>query len=434
MSTAETLLENIINCKNILLSGPGGTGKSYLIVNIIQKWAIQQSKNIFITSTTGVSALAIGGTTIHRWSGIKLGKDPFVKIISRIKKNKETFQRWKDCDILVIDEISMLGLSTLELLDRIAKVIRNSTLVFGGIQVVFSGDFLQLPPIDDDFCFKSQIWQNFNFSYHKLTIPKRYDDLEHFEMLQRIRVGKPSTDDIKKLKQRVNTYIDYIGNGGERKDTIKPTRIFSLKKDVDRHNLTELSKISSDEIIFNCIDKISLKKEQKEQKEQKEKLSTTEIQEYTEFMDTIVPYRLSFKVGSQVMLTYNLSIEDGLVNGSRGVVLSIPPDGKSVNVLFKNGLSCMIEYNLYEFEDDRVKFQRHQIPLVLAWGISIHKSQGCTLDYAIIDLGPNIFSPGMAYVALSRVKSLNGIYISSFLHGKIYADKEALDFEEILEL
>jgi ATP-dependent DNA helicase PIF1 len=141
-----------------------------------------------------------------------------------------------------------------------------------------------------------------------------------------------------------------------------------------------------------------------------------------------------FKVGAQVMLTYNLSIEDGLVNGSRGIITFISPDSKNITVLFKNGITSVIPYNLYEFEDDHVKVQRHQIPLVLAWGTSIHKSQGSTLDYAIIDLGPNIFSPGMAYVALSRVKSLDGIYISSFLNGKLYADKDALDFEDQMDL
>ena len=422
-----------VNKRNIFLAGPAGTGKSHILVNTIKKIAEEKKIPIGLTSTTGVSALSIGGTTTHRWTGIKLGKEPLLTIVNKIKtQNKECFNRWKDSKILIIDEVSMFGAQTFELVDRVGRYIReNDDEPFGGMQMIFSGDFLQLPPVNDNFVFESDIWDELNIRCYRLTKPKRYPDEEHFNMLQRIRVGKPTSDDIKKLKCRVDAYIDYIGSGRERKDEIKPTRIFSLKKDVDKYNSDELNKLPGEPVNYNSVDKFIVKKGKDDKKKEKGEMSARDILDYTEFLDTIIPRRLSFKPGAQVMLTYNLSIDIGLVNGSRGVVKLCDQDG--VTVLFKNGITTKIVFNPNDFEDVKVKMIRYQIPLILAYAISTHKSQGATLDYAIVDLGTSIFAPGMAYVSLSRVRTLEGLFLSNFIPSKLYADEKALGYEEIIE-
>lgn len=433
-----------VNKRNIYLSGPGGTGKSFLLVNTIKRIANERGIKVGITSTTGVSALSIGGTTTHRWTGIKLGKEALLTITERIRRyNKECYAQWRECQILIIDEVSMLGMKTFELIDRVGRNIREIDLPFGGMQVIFSGDFLQLPPIADEFAFKSEVWDELNIKCYRLNKPRRYPDEKHFEMLQRCRLGKLLPSDIKTLYSRADAYIKYIGDGMERKEQIKPTRIFSFKKDVEKHNMDELTKLPGDAIAFNSIDKFKIKGQPElkdridsmissgKKKGKEEQLSSKDILDYTEFLNTVVPKQLFFKPGAQVMLTYNLSPDIGLVNGSRGVSKSIEQDG--ITVLFKNGITTKIVYHEFEFEDGKVKMTRFQLPLMLSWANSIHKSQGATLDYAIIDLGSSIFCDGMAYVALSRVRTLDGLLLSGFIPKKITANQEALDFEEIME-
>ena len=415
--------------RNVCLLGPGGTGKSYISVNVIKKIATERGISIAITSTTGVSALYIGGNTIHRWTGIKLGKEPAQLIAERIKtRDKDCYERWKNGKILVIDEVSMMGSQTLELIDKVGQYVRENDQPFGGIQVIFTGDFLQLPPVNDEFVFKSELWDELNIRYYRLTEPKRYPDKDHFAMLMRIRLGTQTPADIKLLKSRVDKYIDYVGSGKERKDAIKPTRIFSLKKDVEKYNMDELNKLPGSEFIYNSIDRFV--KKGKDAKKKSE-LTSKEILDYTDYLDTLIPRRLYFKPGAQVMLTYNLSVDIGLVNGSRGVVKTCDQDG--VTVMFKNGITTKIVFNQNDFDDNTVKMTRYQLPLKLAWGISIHRSQGATLDHAIVDLGSTIFAPGMAYVALSRVRTVDGLLLSNFIESKLYADKEALEFEDIVE-
>jgi ATP-dependent DNA helicase PIF1 len=439
------ILYQVFNKKrHIYLSGPGGTGKSYIVTNFIKKEAEKREKVVAITSTTGVSALGVKGTTIHRWSGIKLGKESVLTIVTRIRNtNKDCLKRWKETDILVIDEISMLGLSTMEKIDRVGRHLREEPdLPFGGLQIIFSGDFLQLPAVNDDPCFKSDLWDELDFKYFLLKEPKRYPDKSHFEMLLRVRVGQHTSEDVKKLKERTKAYIDYIADGRERKDEIKPTRIYSINEHVNKHNNDELAKLIDEPTTYKAIDKFIVKngknnlpelKEKIDLKKKKNKteLSDKEIAEYTEFLDTVTPTNLFFKPGAQVMLKYNLSMELGLVNGSRGVVKSCDPT--TVTVLFKNGITTKIATVETEFQDCYVQIIRHQIPLTLAWAGSIHGNQGSTLDFAIIDLGPSIFAAGQAYVSLSRVKTLDGILISSFVPKKIFADPDALEFEEMME-
>lgn len=425
-----------VNKRNLCIIGPGGTGKSHIAVNEIKRRADQRGIHIALTSTTGVSALSIGGTTIHRWTGIKLGKEALLTIVSRIKYyNKDCLKRWKECKIMIVDEISMLGLKTFELIDRVGRCIREEDdIPFGGMQMIFFGDFLQLPPVGDDFAFKSDVWDELNLKYYYLTTPRRYKCIDHFNLLLRARIGEYTPEDIKKLNERVQAYIDYIGSGQEKKEDIKPTRIFPLKNNVEKHNLDELARLPGISIGYNSIDKFVIKKGKNgnpELKDKEKELSTKEVTEYTEFLDTLVPRRLFFKPGAQVMLTCNLSTDLGLVNGSRGVVKSCEQDG--ITVSFKNGITTKIAFRPNDHEDGKVKMVRFQVPLILAWAISIHKAQGVSLDYAIMDLGPSIFAPGMAYVSLSRVRTLEGLYLSGFIPSKLYADRDALEFDNMVK-
>lgn len=462
--------------RNIAFTGPGGTGKSFEI-KLLKLAADTLSIQCPVTSTTGVSALGVNGTTIHRWSCIKLGKDPVMVIVNKILNNKDALKRILGAKILVIDEVSMFGSKTLYLVHDVCQRVRDNYHPFGGLQLVLSFDFLQLPPVNDEFAFKNELWEELNLKYFKFDDPKRFPDLEHFKLLKRARLGSISDEDDKKLRKRVVAYHDYLRKGGDRVLEIKPTKVFSKKIDVEKVNLDELAKLPGDPFPYKARDKFVLKKKKKgekllakisierkngvkkvellpvnkpaqpgrsiELKENLEHITNPNVEgrdeniidkkdekDYTEYFNTIVPQHLFFKIGAQVMLTFNVDIDLGLVNGSRGVIVSCDEDG--VVVQFINGITTKIGFNTYEFEDDKMKVSRLQLPFILAWALTIHKLQGCSLDFAVIDLGPSIFCPGMGYVALSRVRTLEGIYLTNYVRKKIYADEDALAFEEFI--
>ena len=423
INLTDTLKEDIFTRrKNIFLSGQAGTGKSRLLKDIKIYAEETYHWKVAIVSTTGVSAISVGGTTIHSWSGIRLGTEPVDTIVKRIRyKNKECAERWQACDLLLVDEVSMLGSKTFELISQVGCLIRRTPHhPFGGLQVVFTGDFLQLPPINDAYAFESSLWNELEFNCVTLYHPYRFPDQSHFYMLTRIRLGTLLPSDIKRLKQREEAYTKYLNTNQDEKEEIKPTKLHSLKRDVEFENHIELEKLPAPDRLYKCKDTYK--------RWDKTPLSEYEKKSYTDFLNSVVPAVLILKVGAQVMLTYNLSIEMELVNGSRGVVKQCEEDG--VRVLFRNGLIVKIPYHDYEFEDGKAKYIRYQIPLILAWTLTINKSQGSTLDYAIIDIGPSIFAPSMAYVALSRVKTLQGLFISSFSPEKIFCSESALSFEK----
>lgn len=434
-----------VNHRNILISGSAGCGKSFGI-SMIKRECIRLAIQCDLTSTTGVSAHALGygASTVHRFTAIKLGDKPIEVILKNIRQNPDKLKRWKNSQMLVIDEVSMLGASILELISKIGqeirlgkKEIRARTAAkqpippFGGLQVIFSGDFMQLQPIKDKFSFESSIWPQLNLFNFRVTHPYRYPDPKHFEMLSRVRIGKQTGDDIAALRTRVEAYEEYRGRerAGEIKDDdIKPTRIFPLKKDVETINLAELEKLEGDTIIYDAEDIILIKTT----KEGKLVVSPDSVNtaDYCEYMDSIVSPEILLKVGAQVMLTKNLSVEEGLVNGARGVVEECHDE--RIVVRFKCGMIIDIIPHAFEYEDDKVMITRQQFPLILSWAMSCHKSQGSTLDFAIIDLGSSLFAPGMGYVMLSRCKTLQGIFINNIMPQMIRPDETALAFETAL--
>jgi len=417
LNTEQQIEQAFLDGKNIYISGVGGTGKSYFIKYLNEKY----EKGV-LTSTTGISAFNIGGRTLHSWAGVVLPNnedDPekiFKRCIFKIKKDVRILKRWKFTKCLFIDEVSMLGGTYLTLLDAIAKVVRKSDKPFGGIQIVCTGDFLQLPPVKDVYPFEVNIWSDLNFTTFNLTKCHRFNDNVYMELLKRARIGKFTKEDIEILQKRVGLEI------GE----IIPTILLSKNADVYEKNRKELDKLPGETNIITAVDEVL-----DQQGKKIGEFIPKEIEDEFTCEKT-----LYLKSRAQVMLTINYDIEMGFVNGSRGVIQSITRsamDGSViVHVKFMNGAILPVTSHSFGIEDGDVKYVRKMLPLKLCWATSIHKSQGLTLDNIYVDLGKDIFCPGQGYVALSRCRNLNSLHIKTFLPSKIYPDKKALEFERTL--
>jgi ATP-dependent DNA helicase PIF1 len=392
----EDVITSIASGDSLFLTGPGGTGKSHLIHSLRAKFP---TKNIAITAMTGCAALLIGdgAKTLHSWAGIGLGKGTVEATVTTIKKVSPLSKRWRQTDILVIDEVSMLTPELLELLNEIAKRLRKSERPMGGMQVVLVGDFLQLPPVAKGsvirFAFESPAWpQIIKKTFHLKRI-FRQQDSSFQKILDEARMGDLSSESLITLKARLNLSYEH--------ELIQPTMLFTRKMDVDQINKAHLDALEGTAYSFSVRTPPVLGH------------PALEIQRTVEKMDKDANYvtELILKVGAQVMLLKNIDQEKGLVNGSRGVVTGFKDDPAHYPiVLFKNQEQRVISPELWG-SDHEPPIHREQIPLRLAYALTIHKAQGATLDCAVIDIGPSTFEYGQAYVALSRVKSLDCLYI-----------------------
>jgi ATP-dependent DNA helicase PIF1 len=391
--------------KSIFLTGPGGTGKSFLLKTMYEMIPDRKGKHVAVTAMTGCAALLIGrfAKTLHSWAGIGLGRESAPTLAALIRRSGKALRRWLGTDILIIDEVSMLTPELLEKLDEVAKLVRRNSLPMGGIQVVFVGDFYQLPPVlkegDISFVFECPLWKEIVQETVCLTQILRQTDPVFHKILDETRKGRISRKTFEILENK-------------KKDTswqtmnIKPTLLYTRRVAVDRVNQENLKALPGDcvpffaETIFEPIDKtMGLTKQ------------SPEIQFTIEKMDKDGPYmaKLYLKKNAQVMLIYNIDQEAGLVNGSRGVIEDFDIEGNPI-VKFLNGTSKIIE-KVSWFSQDFPGVGRKQIPLKLAYAITIHKAQGATLDCALIDIGTSTFECGQAYVALSRVKNLDSLYV-----------------------
>jgi ATP-dependent DNA helicase PIF1 len=442
------ILLSISEKRNIIIHSCGGTGKTFTL-KLLAENLRSQNKKVYVTSSTGVSALNFNNisestegtypaTTLHRFAGIGLGESPVNILINKMKiYNKRAVKNWQKCDILIIDEISMIGGTLFQKLDEIAKILRGNNLPFGGIQLIVSGDFLQLPPVKDIWIFKTKEWEDLDFCPFIFDIPFRYtgeESNDFFQMLLRIRVGKQNENDIKILKGRVcaNQKIHNILNDLDSKndnnllgEVIRPTMLYSLKCDVEAFNNNELDKLPGKLVTFTSVDTVI-----KNSKSDNDKKGLEE--EYMRLLEQDMPRRVSFKVGAQVMLRKNLSVEEGMINGSRGVVVEIIPE-EALVVKFLNGKKVRVELSTRTIEDKYFTVIRIQIPFILAYATTIHKCQGSTLDYVIVDLGYSVFSEGQAYVALSRCRNIKGLFISEFTPSSILVNYDALEYVKTLE-
>ncbi len=398
---------------NTIISGVAGTGKSKLLDELIQRLNLGEKSrhtHVGVTASTGTAALRISGTTLHSWSGVKLGEGNIGELFELVCKNKKAASRWRNCTTLIIDEISMISGHLFDKLNSIAQLMRNNELPFGGIQVVMVGDFLQLPCVSPNappvMCFESKCWNSLNIRVIQLTRVFRQQDVEFAKCLGEIRQGIVTPETRALLQKCVNRKFD-------EKDLIKPTILYPKRREVDAENQKELQKLTSPSVFYNAQDD-----EDRNMKGYMNKHSP-------------VPTKLELKVGAQVMLVKNLKIEDGLVNGSRGVVTKLTQ--ANVTVKFLNNIERVIGRDRWEVtEEKEVVASRCQIPLILASAISIHKSQGASLDRVCVDLR-SIFEDGQAYTALSRCRSLDGLsIIQCFPIHSITTNQKALEFYQNL--
>jgi ATP-dependent DNA helicase PIF1 len=429
--------------ENIFLTGPGGSGKSKLIQHIID-YAKKAQNSYQVCALTGCAAVLLkcGGKTIHSWSGIKLARGDRDKIIANIIKNNRLLKSWRKIKILVIDEVSMMSEKIFELLDEIAKLTRNSKAFYGGIQLIFSGDFFQLPPVGtmgepdtERFCFESKLWnQIFPLDNHiELEKIFRQTDPTYIKILSQVRRGELDEESIQILKTYVNRQYD-----ATKYDGILPTKLYPIRAKVDYVNSTMFEKIDEIEYQLEC----SIRTDCKTIIENGKGLTTEEIlkcnkmtmkeKEYeidSMLNNTPCVRLLSLKKGASVLCTVNIDIENGICNGSQGKVVDIIDNDNKLSVIvkFTNGMTKVIEPYYWQ-SDEYPCIAIGQYPLCLAWALTIHKIQGATLSMAEMDIGKSVFEYGQTYVALSRVQSLEGLYLSAFEPHRVRANPKVVEF------
>jgi len=375
------------------LTGEPGSGKTHTVNRYIP-YLKQLKINAAITASTGIAATHINGMTLHSWSGIgikkKLSDTDIRKIIKyRGKKIDKTA-------VLVIDEISMLDASVLDLVDTVCRAVKKSELPFGGVQVVFVGDFFQLPPVrrQDEapykFAFESNAWQTANPAVCYLTEQHRQSDSELVGLLSAIRSG-----DV------LDFHYECLDRCLSRSpDNQKITKLFPHNADVDKINLEELNKLPGSSVSFVM----------------KSKGNERFVQQLKK--GCLSPEELKLKKGAVVMFTKN-NFELGYVNGTVGTVVGFNEDefgeeGVLPIVKTRTERKIIVEPVQWAVEENsEVVAKIEQLPLRLAWAMTIHKSQGATLDEAFVDL-KGAFVEGQGYVALSRVKTLGGLYLNGY--------------------
>lgn len=400
--------KHMISGKNIFLTGSAGSGKTYLINLFVKKF-----KNIFkiaVTSTTGTSALLINGTTLHSYLGIGYGDTSVDILYNKITKFNWLVKRWNELYCLIIDEISMLKPELFDKIEELARLIRKNDNFFGGIQIIVSGDFCQLPAIGTShFCFEAKSWNNIDKTIYLNELIRQTDNTFQ-NILCKIRIGIID----KEVKNVLDSCID---KELDNEYGIKPTKLYSLNKQVDKLNNYELDKLSENNCDFY---------------EYEMEIVVTKITDNSSAIkqkflkNTTFNEVIQLCVGSQVMLLTNMDLKQGLANGSRGIITDFISDFPLVK--FLNGEERVIDYHIWDVEENGKPILRvKQIPLKIAFAISIHKVQGNTLDYVEVDLS-SIFEFGQAYVALSRVKSLEGLNIKNINYDLIKSHPKAVEY------
>lgn len=416
--------------ENIFITGPGGTGKTYSIKKIYQH-AKENGKRICVTALTGVASVLLdcNATTIHSWAGIGISSNnrSDIQIINKINRSKFYRHNWENTDILVIDEISMMSSKMFELLNKIGQVIRNNKKPFGGIQLIFSGDFFQLPPVKETiFCFESPY---FTTSFHRiinLTKIYRQNDPVYKKLLLNMRKGQITRKSIELLNSKTINALEEIDND-------KTTRLVPTKAKANEINEYFINKIKGKKYTYKRSYKETIENLTKMEKLKLDLMSEDEKETEYNFIksSTLTEEQLTLKVGTYVMCIANLDLATGIANGSTGIVVDFTPEKYPLVKFDKHDKEVVIGKK--EWKSDNVPgISLYQIPLILAWGITIHKAQGLTLDKAIIDVGKDLFEAGQMYVALSRLKSLDGLYLQNFDLNSLKINKKVLDFYETI--
>jgi ATP-dependent DNA helicase PIF1 len=397
--------------RNIFLTGAGGTGKSHTIKAIVS-WASNTGVRAAVTAMTGCAALLLNSEgarprakTLHSWAGVGLAREAPHELAEAVAKNRRAAYRWASTQILIIDEVSMMTPEFLEKLDMVARRVRKQPAVkFGGLQLVLAGDFCQLPPVNKTseptvYVFDSPVWATLIEETHYLTQIVRQSDPVFQRLLTEARMGALSPESIAILEGRKGlAWAD---------DDIRPTLLFNRNAEVDSINRKNMEALDGERHTYET-QTVQMGKDGSHPIRVSDPILETALTR----LDADAPYDKSLElcIGAQVMLLTNMDQEHGLVNGSRGVVTGYSPGGLPLVRFIGMKDSVLIDRANWWLADPEY-IGRSQIPLKVAYALTIHKSQGATLDSALIDIGSRTFEYGQAYVALSRVRSLSGLYI-----------------------
>ncbi len=384
MTQAEAL-ELLKMGHNVFLTGPAGSGKTY-ILNEYRHWLEKNNIPAVLTASTGIAATHISGVTVHSWSG--LGIKDYISDwdLENLLEKKYLHDRLKRPAVLVIDEISMLSAAQLDAVEKIIKSFRGNDRPFGGLQVVFSGDFMQLPPIGSGrqpaFAYEAQSWKNGRIKSCYLESQHRQADDDLLKVLTALREEEIDEEIREILMSRFRKRPEV---------NMPPARLYTHNEDVDAINQRELNLVPGPTKVYEMVGRGARK-----------------LQE-TLKRSVLAQERLSLKEGARVMFIRN-NFEAGFVNGTMGIVHGFERSGLPI-VILANGKKITVNSETWRIDEDgKTKAEVSQIPLRLAWAITIHKSQGMSLDSLEIDLS-KAFVPGMGYVALSRARSLKGLSI-----------------------
>jgi len=375
---------------NVFLTGEPGSGKTHTINRYIE-WLRERGVNPSVTASTGIAATHVGGMTIHSWSGIGIKKRLTDWDVENIQAREKTALRIIEAKALIIDEISMLDAQTLESVDKVLRTLRRRTLMpeepFGGLQVIVVGDFFQLPPVsrgeEVQFAFESDAWKALNPVVCYLSEQHRQEDGEFLELLGAVRRGVVREEHRASLRSRMKQ---------ERK--VGATRLHTHNAEADQINDESLAKVEGKSHVFH--------------------MTTRGARTLVDAIkqNCLSPETLTLKEGAIVMFTRN-NFDEGYVNGTLGEVVGFAVNGNPI-VKTKSGLRIEAGQGEWSITDGpKILAQVKQIPLRLAWAITVHKSQGMSLDAAVIDLS-QAFEFGQGYVALSRVRTLEGLFLEGF--------------------
>ena len=389
---------------NVFLTGPPGSGKTFLLNRYID-YLKENNKMVAVTASTGIAATHMNGVTLHSWSGLGIKEKLTDKDIRKLMKKPYLRKHFRKTNILIIDEISMLNATQFDAVDRTCQYFKATFASFGGMQVVCSGDLFQLPPINrkekTKFVVEGRAWKNMDMKTCYLEEQHRHKDKYLFALLNHIRNN--SVEESKRMLLARRQPEGFLA---------VPTKLYTHNVDVDAVNSLELQKIKGEEFVYQ--------------------MTASGQQEVVASLkkSCLAPERLVLKEGAQVMFIKN-NFDTGYVNGTQGKVVGFNDEGLPVVEILSGKQIVAKSAGWTVNEDGMIIAKITQIPLRLAWAITVHKSQGMNLDTAEIDLS-KCFVEGMGYVALSRLRSLAGLKLVAINDLAFYVNEKAFNIDKDL--
>lgn len=390
--------------RNVYVNGCAGTGKSHLLRYVRARPPVDDPATVFITASTGIAAVQIGGSTVHGFAGVRDGVESAGALIAAVRRSPRAVARWRVCRLLIVDEISMISADLLDKLDAVGRAVRGvPDQAFGGVQLLLLGDFLQLPPVGAAataaFAFDAPAWSALRLRTVTLTRVFRQHNAEFIALLAEVRVGRLGSAGAAALMGRV---------GARPAPGVVPTKLRATNREVDEENLRAYRRLCGPSRDYVAVD------------------DCTDPRELAALQRSCpAPATVFLKVGAAVLLLKNLDVANGLVNGSQGTVVALDPEGPVVRF---NGIERPVRPVEWTVEiGGSVRARRKQVPLRLAYAITIHKSQGMQLQHVDVSTA-GVFEYGQLYVALSRATDLAGVYLQRFEPEKARAHPRVLAF------